>query len=112
MQSGGTGVIIVETPTFTRRVSKLLDTEAYRLLQLALAENPKLGPIIPRSGGLRKIRWERSGGGKRGGTRVIYYCAQDADLILMLLIYSKAEQDDLTPEQLRKLRRLVEEEFK
>jgi hypothetical protein len=29
----------------------------------------------------------------------------------MLLIYAKSEQDDLTPAQLRILRRLVQEEF-
>jgi hypothetical protein len=104
-------VIIVETPTFTRRVSELLDPEAYRLLQLELADDPTRGVIIPRSGGLRKIRWQRPGGGKRGGTRIIYYWARTADLILMLLIYPKSEQDDLTPEQLRLLRRVVEEEF-
>jgi hypothetical protein len=54
-------VIIVETPTFTRRVTELLDEEAYRLLQLELAENPKLAPVIPGSGGLRKVRWQRPG---------------------------------------------------
>jgi hypothetical protein len=105
-------VIIVETPTFTRRVLQLLDEETYRLFQLDLAENPMLAPVIPRSGGLRKVRWQRPGGGKRGGARVIYYWAQSADLILMLLIYPKSEQDDLTPVQLKTLRRLVEEEFK
>jgi hypothetical protein len=30
----------------------------------------------------------------------------------MLLVYGKNEQDDLTPEQLRVLKSLVEEEFK
>lgn len=30
----------------------------------------------------------------------------------MLLIYSKTEQDDLTPDQLRTLKKLVEQEFK
>lgn len=105
-------MIIVETPTFTRRVSQLLDAETYRLLQLELADNPKLAPVIPRSGGLRKLRWQRPGSGKRGGARVIYYWAQSADLVLMLLIYAKAEQDDLTSAQLKILRKLVEEEFK
>jgi hypothetical protein len=105
-------VIVVETATFTRRVQELLDEEAYRHLQLELAENPKLGPIVRGSGGLRKIRWQRPGGGKRGGARVIYYWAEAAGLILMLLIYAKSGQDDLTPAQLRMLRRVVEEEFR
>jgi hypothetical protein len=32
-------------------------------------------------------------------------------MLLMLLIYGKNEQDDLTPEQLRTLKSLVEKEF-
>jgi mRNA-degrading endonuclease RelE of RelBE toxin-antitoxin system len=52
------------------------------------------------------------GRGKRGGVRVIYYWAANRDIVLMLLVYGKNEQDDLTPEQLRVLKRLVEEEFK
>jgi mRNA-degrading endonuclease RelE of RelBE toxin-antitoxin system len=104
-------VIIVETPTFTRRIADLVDAESYRLLQLELADDPKRAPVIPRSGGLRKIRWQRFGGGKRGGVRVIYYWAHRADVLLMLLVYPKSEQDDLSPQQLRVLRQVVEEEF-
>jgi len=43
--------------------------------------------------------------------RVIYYWAVSQDRILMLLIYAKNEQDGLTPEQLRVLRRIVREEY-
>jgi mRNA-degrading endonuclease RelE of RelBE toxin-antitoxin system len=58
------------------------------------------------------VRWAATGRGKRGGVRVIYYWAVDREIILMLLIYGKNEQDDLTAEQLRALKGLVEEEFK
>ena len=61
---------------------------------------------------MRKVRWAATGRGKRGGVRVIYYWAVDREIILMLLIYGKNEQDDLTAEQLRVLKGLVEEEFK
>ena len=39
-----------------------------------------------------------AGRGKRGGVRVIYYWAQKQDVMLMLLIYGKNQQDDLTSE--------------
>lgn len=51
-----------------------------------------------------------SGRGKRGGNRAVYAWIPERDWLLMLLAYSKNERDDLTPEQLRTLRRLVEEE--
>ena len=55
--------------------------------------------------------WAARGKGKRGGSRVIYYWAVSADQLLLLLIYSKSERDDLTPQQLRTLKRIVEEEY-
>lgn len=60
---------------------------------------------------MRKIRWIAQGRGKRGGVRVIYYWAVKQDRILMLLMYAKNERDDLTTEQLKVLRRIIEEEY-
>ena len=42
---------------------------------------------------------------------MIYYWAPEPDVILLLLIYRKTEQDDLTPDQRKILKTLVEEEF-
>jgi mRNA-degrading endonuclease RelE of RelBE toxin-antitoxin system len=105
-------MVIIETSVFTRQVQKLLNDDAYRELQIALSERPEMGVIIVGSGGLRKVRWAAQGRGKRGGVRVIYYWAVEQDRLLMLLMYSKSERDDLTREQLRILRRIVEEEYR
>ena len=102
---------IVETTIFTRRVTQLLSDDEYRLLQQALVLRPELGPIISGSGGIRKVRWQIRGRGKRGGVRVIYYWAVAQDTILMLFIYGKHERSDLTPAQLKVLRQIVEEEY-
>ena len=67
--------------------------------------------MIPGTGGLRKIRWEAAGRGKRGGARVIYYWAREDGEILLLLIYSKTRQDDLTPKQKALLKKLIQEEY-
>ena len=104
-------MIIIETSIFTRQVRTLLSGEEYRKLQTALLLHPDRGAIIPGSGGLRKVRWAMQGRGKRGGVRTIYYWAVSNDQILMLLMYAKNEQDNLTPEQLKVLRRIVEEEY-
>ena len=60
---------------------------------------------------MRKLRWGARGHGKRGGVRVIYYWHPGEQFLYLLLIYAKSKQDDLTPAQLRVLRRLVQEEF-
>jgi mRNA-degrading endonuclease RelE of RelBE toxin-antitoxin system len=90
-------MLIVETSVFTRRVLKLVFDENYRSLQQVLVADPEAGDLIRQSGGLRKIRWSVAGRGKRGGVRIIYYWAPARETILMLLMYGKNEQDDLTP---------------
>ncbi len=90
----------------------MLDDEDYRLLQSSLVNLPVRGRVIPGSGGLRKLRWAGSGRGKRGGTRLIYRWFPEDDRILMLFIFAKNERADLTAEQLKQIKRVVEMELK
>ena len=101
----------VETHVFTAAIRRHLDDERYRQLQIALMLRPEQGPIIQGSGGLRKVRWATTGGGKRGGLRVIYYWAPRDQAFYMVYVYTKSEQGDLTPAQIRQLGRIVREEF-
>jgi len=101
----------VETPLFTAAIRSALADEDYRALQVALLLRPEQGPIIPRSGGLRKVRWAGSSRGKRGGLRVIYYWHLAEETFYMLFVYAKNTQEDLTSSQLTTLRRLVREEL-
>ena len=103
---------IVETAIFTRRIQALISDEQYRLLQLQLVAQPDEGKVIPQSGGLRKLRWSLSGQGKRGGMRVIYYWSASRETILMLFVHAKNEQDDLSRQQLKALRKIIEEEYR
>lgn len=102
----------IETPIFTKEVNRFLNDEEYRSLQLALLFRPEQGSVITGTGGLRKLRWAYQSKGKRGGCRVIYYWDKKHETIYLLLIYPKGKQEDLTPEQLKILSRLVKEEFK
>ena len=102
-------VIFIETPLFTKLVPQHLSDEEYAELQQVLLLRPKTGKVIPKSSGLQKIRWGVEQRGKRGGLRVIYYWVTAEEKIYMLFLYKKNEQEDLTPEQLKFLRRLIQE---
>jgi hypothetical protein len=102
------GVIFIETPAFTDDILLLMPDELYARLQEHLAEHPDAGDLIEGTGGIRKVRWRLPGTGKSGGVRVIYYWRSAEGQILMLLVYKKAKQDDLSPSQKRSLRRVVE----
>jgi len=101
----------LETPIFTELIDELLDDEGYFALQSTLIFRPEAGVVIPKSGGLRKIRWGLPGKGKRGGCRIIYYWEGASETFYMLYAYRKNEEKDLTPHQLRFLGQLVREEF-
>jgi hypothetical protein len=104
-------MLFIETPVFTELVEAYLSHESYVELQRALILRPIAGPVIPGSGGIRKLRWRTEYGGKRGGLRIIYYWYVSADTFYMLFLYKKNEQEDLTPTQMRSLQRLVKEYF-
>jgi hypothetical protein len=66
-------MIFIETSIFTKEINELLPDESYRKLQSTLMLRPEAGSVIRGSGGLRKIRWNLPGSGKRGSLRVIDY---------------------------------------
>ena len=101
-------MIFLETSIFTQLVTEAMDDDSYRKLQIHLVEHPDAGDLIRHSSGLRKIRWAGSGRGKRGGSRIIYYWDL-GDRILMVYLYRKNERADLTPDQLKVMRSIVEE---
>jgi len=101
----------IETTVFTRQIVSLLSDDEYRALQSALALRPEQGAVMGESKGLRKVRCGAGGFGKRGGIRVIYFFDHASAACYMLFAYRKSAQDDLTPEQMRVLNRIVKEEF-
>lgn len=93
----------VESTAFDRFRPMYLDDEDYANLQRFMVANPEAGDVVPRSGGVRKLRWRVRGRGKRGGLRVIYRVRYDPDELWMLTIYSKSELDDVPGHILRQL---------
>lgn len=101
-------LVLIETTIFTQLINELMDEDQYRELQNAIVGNPEAGDLIKKSGGLRKLRWKPEGRGKRGGARVIYYWATADDRFYMLYGYARNEQADLTDDQLKALKAIVE----
>ena len=58
----------IETRLFTKLVVDYLSDEEYAALQLALMRDPEAGPVIPGSGGVRKLRWAAAGRESEAGT--------------------------------------------
>ena len=101
----------VETSVFTRQVTRLLSDDRYRSLQLALLLRPEQGSLVRGTGGLRKLRWNVAGTGKRGGVRTLYYWDKPEETIYLLFLYAKSDREDLSPQQLRTVSKLIREEL-
>jgi hypothetical protein len=63
---------VIETPVFSRKAGSLLSEDEREEFAAFISQNPTVGSVVRGSGGVRKIRWARAGGGKSGGVRVIY----------------------------------------
>ncbi|MGH7560530.1 MAG: transcriptional regulator [Gemmatimonadales bacterium] len=106
----------IETPVFAKALHRHLDDQQYRALQVSLGLRPEQGALIQGSGGARKLRWQATGRGKRGGlgsstTGRRRRCPSTC-FIYMLYLYAKSEQGDLSAAQIGQLARLIREEFK
>ncbi len=95
------------TRPYERAIRKLLSEDARSEMEAAIVAAPDAAPVIRGTGGIRKLRWARSGRGKRGGIRAIYFWRATRGAIYMLAAYAKADRDDLTATDRKTLARLV-----
>jgi len=94
----------VETQLFTRLVQEYLPDDDYARLQQALITNPRIGDVIPGTGGVRKMRWRVAGRGKRGGIRVIYFLRLAQGQIWLLTLYAKNVADTIPAHVLKQIK--------
>jgi len=106
-------VEIVRTQTYLRnlkRLKKLGATDADVLaMEDRIAADPSTGAVIKGSGGMRKIRFAFGQVGKSGGGRTIYYAITDDEAVYLITAYAKVDQDDLTADEIKLFKTLIEE---
>ncbi len=78
------------------------------LLEDVLLRDPQRGDVIEGTGGARKLRIQLEGRGKSGGGRVIYLDVFEREDLYLLFAYPKNVQEDLTSEQRKAIRKLIE----
>lgn len=93
-----------------KRLRKLGASDAdIKSMEDAIATSPDAAPVIPGSGGMRKIRFGYADKGDRGGGRTIYYVMVDEETTYLLTAYPKVDKEDLTAKELKLFRALVKE---
>ncbi len=99
---------IAETDDFSAIWPKYWTVEEFGEFCAWLAVNPETGDVIRGSGGCRKVRWARSGRGKSGGVRAIYFNRLSEGRIWLLTMYAKNVREDIPANVLKKLREKID----
>lgn len=99
---------VKQTALFQRKAASLLSESELDDFIDWTAVNPLAGDVIPGAAPLRKVRWARGGMGKRGGSRVIYFNKLEGGLIILLIVYTKSVDENLSAAFMRKLLELEE----
>lgn len=102
---------IIETPIFSADAKDIWAEGERGEFCAWLAANPEAGDVIPGSGGCRKVRWARTGMGKRGGVRVIYFNRLDNGVIHLLVIYAKAVRGNIPAHLLKAIKQEIEHAY-
>ena len=90
--------VFVELPAFDRHRAEYLGDEAFRMLQTTFMRSPNAGAAIEGTGGLRlRFADVRSGKGKRGSLRVIYFWWK-ADSVLALTPFTTKMNGTICPD--------------
>jgi hypothetical protein len=100
---------VIRSSRYERAATRPLRPSAQQELEESIAAEPERHPLIAGTGGFRKARWRRPGGGKSGGARVIYYFMVRPDLIFLADLYAKNEKENLTHAERNQLQKIASE---
>jgi hypothetical protein len=100
----------IETKVFENQNRTLGDDRVFFRIQEDLIRDPNRGDVIQGTGGARKARVAdpESPSGKSGGFRYIYLYLEHRGRIYMLYLFKKNQQADLSPEQKKTVKALVD----
>ena len=98
----------IEVPLFTKRWKEIgLTDDDLRSLQILLLKDPKSGPIIEGTGGIRKVRYPLEHRGKSGSVRVCYTDFEEYEVTYLITAFTKKTQENLTDSEKNVLKKLV-----
>jgi hypothetical protein len=85
---------VVGTGSYIRAAAKLLSEAEREEVVTTIAKDPEAGGVI--AGTVRKLRMALQGGGKSGGSRVIYFLGDATMPVFLMQIYAKNEKANLS----------------
>lgn len=102
-------ITVIETPQFSKKSKQIMTQAEKDDLIETIAKNPKAGEVIPKTGGIRKLRVAREGQGKSGSFRSIYYYYDHKNPVFLFTVFGKNEKANLTDAEKNALYKIVQQ---
>ena len=99
---------VIESPLFQKLWPLYWSEEERGEFAAFIPLDPTAGAVIRESGGLRKVRWARSGSGKSGGVRIIYFTRTEKGEVMLLTMYAKPNTGNISTAKLKEIRSDIE----
>lgn len=95
-------------PSFEMKWKNLgLNDDDLARLESELISNPKIGPVMRGTGGVKKMRFAFEGRGKSGSLRVIYVDFEVYEKLYLVDVFQKSEQENLSDEERNNMKQIV-----
>ncbi len=101
-------ITVVETAQFIKKAKHIMTQAEKDDLIDTIAKNPKAGEVIPKTGGVRKLRVAKEGQGKSGSFRSIHYYYDDKNPVFLFTVFGKNEKANLTDAEKNALYKIVQ----
>lgn len=101
----------IEMKPFSSRWKELgLTDDELLTLQIAIMCDPARSPVVPGTGGLRKLRFAppKWNAGKSGALRVGYVFFDEYKKVLLVLVYQKSRKDNLSQAEKVRIKAAIE----
>ena len=85
-----------------------LNDDDLKNLQKILLENPKTGAVIQGTGRLRKMRYAYGNRGKSHSVRVCYVDFELYEKIFLIMVFAKAELENLSQSEKNSIKLMIE----
>jgi len=86
-----------------------LNDEDRRRLENEILNNPKVGPVMSGTGGLRKMRFAFEGEGKSGSSRVLYVDFVVFERVYLIYAYPKGQKDNISQEERKIFKKIIDQ---
>jgi len=98
---------LIAMPEYKTRIADLLNEDEILEMEFAISCDPEAHPVIPETRGSSQGALARTGKGKSGGVRVIYFYVGHRGVVYMITAFPKSRKANLSKQERNEMYKLA-----